>query len=140
MFCNVKRPNSGRLAMRHFSKFRLSQLLCSVTFVAFILAISAPIVSAGQIVRNADGSSVETRDDGTKIIKNADGSSIETRTDASKLITNSDGSSIETRADGTKIVKNFDGSSIRTNPDGTQLVTNADGTTELIKPKKKRRH
>jgi hypothetical protein len=82
-----------------------------------------------KITTNADGSSIETRRDGTVIVKNAGGSSEETRPDGTKIATNGDGSSIETHRDGTVIVKNAGGSSEETRPDGTKIATNADGSS-----------
>jgi hypothetical protein len=89
-----------------------------------------------EIITNADGGSVETRSDGTEIVKNADGSSSQTNPDGTKIITNADGSSVEDRRDGTEITKNADGSSVQTNPDGTEITKNADGTEVVKKPKK----
>ena len=66
-----------------------------------------------------NGSPAET---GTEIVKNADGSSVETRSDGTKIITNADGSSVEARPDGTKIIKNTDGSVIQVNPDGSKVL------------------
>jgi hypothetical protein len=62
------------------------------------------------------------RSDGTEIVKNADGSSEETKPDGTKITTNADGSSIETRRDGTEIVKNADGSVVQVNRDGSEVL------------------
>ncbi len=125
----------------------------ATAFAAIILMGGASLVAADTIIKNADGSSVETRSDGTKIITNADGSSVETRADGTKIITNTDKSSVETKSDGTKIIinadrssvedkpdgteiiKNTDGSSVQTNPDGSKIITNADGTQIVEKAK-----
>jgi hypothetical protein len=78
--------------------------------------------TGGTIVRNPDGSSVETKADGTQIVRNANGSSRETQPNGTKIVKNPDGSSVETRADGTEIVTDKDGSSVETRPDGTTIT------------------
>jgi hypothetical protein len=121
---------------------------------AVVLFFGSNFALADTIIKNADGSSVATKSDGTKIITNKDGSSVQTRADGTKIITNKDGSSVETHRDGTKItinadkssvtdlpngteiIKNTDGSSEQDNPDGSKIITNADGTKVVQKAKK----
>jgi len=137
---------------RYSTQAKLSVPLMGVLVIGWLFPVSA-FAAENKIIKNADGSSIETRADGTEIVtnayhpsietkadgtkitKNADGSSIETRADRTEIVTNADHSSIETRADGTEIVTNEDGSSIQTNPDGSKIVTNADGTKDIIKAK-----
>src|ERR1700685_3914729 len=81
---------------------------------AIILIVGSTLVRADTIIKNANGSSVTTKSDGTKIIINADGSSV---TDL---------------PGGTEIVKNADGSSGQDNPDGSKIIIDANGHKTLV--------
>ena len=116
--------NSNNLTKQTMAMSLMATLLIGLSFQASAVAAET------KIIKNANGSSTETRTDGTKIITNANGSSIETRADGTEIVRNADHSSEETRADGTKITTNADGSSIETRADGTEIVRNADHSSE----------
>ncbi|MFA6302935.1 MAG: hypothetical protein WC627_07365 [Legionella sp.] len=87
-----------------------------------------------KVKKQADGSSVEIKGDGTKIITHADGSSITKSPDGTELVKNVNGSSVLTKPDGTKLIVNQDGSSLEIYTDGTRKVTNNDGSSVQTNP------
>lgn len=112
-------------------KITLNTVAASIMLLTFSAELPAAHVT---VIKNADGSSVQTSADGAKIVRNADGSSVETRSDGTEIVINKDGSSVQTNPDKTQIIKNADGSSVETRPDGTEIVTNADGSSEQTNP------
>lgn len=84
------------------------------------------------IIKNADGTSLETLHDGTKILHNNDGSSVQTNPDGTNITKNIDGSMVIRSPNGAVVVKNIDGSSVKTNPDGTKKINNSDGSSVQI--------
>jgi FlaG/FlaF family flagellin (archaellin) len=92
----------------------LAALLTVTIFGSATALCAPPDEGTARLVTNSDGSSVETRKDGTEIIRNKNGSSVTTKPDGTKIIDNGDGSSVERRSDGTEIIRNTNGSSVVT--------------------------
>lgn len=71
------------------------------------------------------------------LIKDKDGTTIQTRPDGTKIITSPDGTTIQVDPNGTKFIKRPNGTSIQVNPDGSKSIKNPDGTTVEVKPEEK---
>jgi hypothetical protein len=125
----VLREEKMRL-LPHFKAMRGRLII----LVAIVVAANIGVASADTIIKNDDGSSVETKSDGTETITNKDGSSVEKKPNGTVIVKNADGSSEEKRKDGTDIVINPDKSSVADLPDGTEIIKNADGSSEQDNP------
>lgn len=72
----------------------------------------------------------------SEIVKDKDGTTVQTRPDGTKIITSKDGTTIQVDPNGTKFIKKPNGTSVQINPDGSKSIKNPDGSTVDVKPGK----
>src|SRR4051812_40162254 len=90
----------GRLRIMH-DTFKASLAIPAVASAFLALACSTPTRAedsrTAKKVTNADGSSVESKPDGTNVITTANGGSVTKKPDGSEIVVNSDGTSQTTK-------------------------------------------
>lgn len=79
-----------------------------------LMADENPVKSMN--IKDAEGNTVQIKEDGSKLIQKADGTSIEIKPNGEKLIREANGASIEIKTDGEKIIHKADGTTIDVKP------------------------